>query len=219
LSTDQKPNKVVVRKGFKQISAITSCCCVSRRKLGSTLLYFSPEHFKDHFIRDEPVGCKGGSNPSGCMTFVDFPKHFHGHNCDFMPSSITDRREIPLPNDDIEQHASVKQNRDPIFSETTADDTSALNNPALGQNNYDLNACTISPQVLKPLPKAPSRKSQRSARMKCKSAILTDTTHKIYLEEKKKMRRRRKYRSVYSLRIKRIKKILKVENEKENWGQ
>ncbi|KAL3288728.1 hypothetical protein HHI36_003163, partial [Cryptolaemus montrouzieri] len=87
-------------------------------------------------------------------------------DCDFMPSSLTDRPEIPVPNDDTEQHASEKQNRD-------------------GQNNYDLNACTVSPQVLKPLLKAPSCKSQRSARMKCKSAILTDTPEKTYLEEKK----------------------------------
>ncbi|XP_018332974.1 uncharacterized protein LOC108742303 isoform X3 [Agrilus planipennis] len=44
----------------------------------------------------------------------------------------------------------------------------------------------ISPQVLKPLPKALPRKSQRVDRRKCKSAILTDTPEKTFLEEKKK---------------------------------
>lgn len=98
VTTVQKPNKVVARKGFKLLleknlswcyylsrerhTCHLSCCCFGRWRFSSTILSFSAVHFKDHLIRDGPVGCKGRSNPSGWMTeklFVTFLKHFHNH--------------------------------------------------------------------------------------------------------------------------------------------
>jgi hypothetical protein len=92
VTTVQKPNKVVARKGFKQVGAITSAERGTLVTLAAAIsgggnsvppfFIFPRVHFKDHFIRDGPVGCKGGSNPSGWMTeqlFVAFLKHFHNH--------------------------------------------------------------------------------------------------------------------------------------------
>ncbi|XP_018332973.1 uncharacterized protein LOC108742303 isoform X2 [Agrilus planipennis] len=77
-TTVQKPSKVVARKGFKQVGAITSAERGTLVTLAAAVsgggnsvppfFVFPRVHFKDHFIRDGPIGCKGGSNPSGWMT-------------------------------------------------------------------------------------------------------------------------------------------------------
>ncbi|GBP09108.1 Jerky protein homolog-like [Eumeta japonica] len=92
VTTVQKPSKVIARKGFKQVDAITSAERGTLVTLAAAVLavgnsvppffVFPRVHFKDYFIRDGPIGCKGGSNPSGWMTeelFVAFLKHFHNH--------------------------------------------------------------------------------------------------------------------------------------------
>lgn len=83
---------MVAKKGFKQVGTITSAergtlVTVSAAVSGGgnsvpPFFVFPRVHFKDHFIRDGPFVCKGGSNPSGWMTedlFVAFLKHFHNH--------------------------------------------------------------------------------------------------------------------------------------------
>lgn len=66
VTTVQKPNKVVAKRGFKQIGAIT----LAERETLVTLaaavsgggnsvlpfLVFPRVHFKNHFIRDGPIG-------------------------------------------------------------------------------------------------------------------------------------------------------------------
>jgi hypothetical protein len=364
VTTVQKPVKVVAKKGFKQVGAITSAergtlvtIAAAVSAVGNSIppfFIFPRVHFKDHFIRDGPVGCKGGSNPSGWMTeelFIDFLKHFHNHvkstkkksclllldnhsshlsieglnfakengivmlsfppHCthrlqpldrsvygplkkyintvmdqwminhpgqqmtiyeipgiiaqafplaatpsniiagyktcgicpfnrdifqdhDYMPSSVTDRELITVCDDDALNHLE-NQNDDSVHRQTMiADQNSDQNEPAMNipvlsdpelpeNDNPDLNiramtpknlissvastslqnqsprdplaipgpsgvrtSLLISPQILKPLPKAPPRKTQRTDKRKCKSAILTDTPEKTYLEEKKK---------------------------------
>lgn len=380
VTTVHKPSKVIARKGFKQVGAITSAergtlvtLAAAVSAVGNSVppfFVFPRVHFKDYFIRDGPIGCKGGSNPSGWMTeelFVAFLKHFHNHvksskenpcllildnhsshlsieglnyakengiimlsfppHCthrlqpldrsvfgplkkyinnsmdqwmvnhpgqsmtiydipgiisqafplavspsnivtgykacgicpfnrdifqdhDFMPSSVTDRPLVTVPDDEIVPNDAVQQNNSAFDHPTTpeAEDhnfgtnepamiLSVIDNPAaLPQNkipmepmaipgNPDISAravtpenlivrslpealpqnqtpmeklaipgpisssrssLIVSPQVLKPLPKAPPRKSQRADKRKGKSAILTDTPEKTYLEEKKK---------------------------------
>lgn len=367
VTTVQKPNKVVAKKGFKQVGAITSAergilvtLAAAVSAVGNSVppyFVFPRVHFKDHFIRDGPIGCKGGSNPSGWMTeqlFVDFLKHFHNHvkstkekpclllldnhsshlsieglnfakengivmlsfppHCthrlqpldrsvygplkkyvnnamdqwmvnhpgqhmtiyeipgiiaqafplaatpsnivagyktcgicpfnrdifqdhDYMPSSVTDRPLITVQDDesvpkDLEiqidssslDHPTVPedQNTDPhqlsvspsvlVDPALAENDSTDLRVRAVTPNNLILSqmpealtqshfskepiaipgpsgvrtALIVSPQVIKPIPKAPPRKSQRTDKRTCKSAILTDTPEKNYLEEKKK---------------------------------
>ncbi|KAL0809235.1 hypothetical protein ABMA28_011454 [Loxostege sticticalis] len=366
VTTVQKPTKVVAKKGDKQVGAITSAergtlvtLAAAASAVGNSIppfFVFPRVHFKDHFIRDGPVGCKGGSNPSGWMTedlFVDFLKHFHNHvkstqekpclllldnhsshlsieglnfakengivmlsfpphcthrlqpmdksvygplkkyvnsamdqwmvnhpgqqmtiydipgiiaqtyplaaspsniiagfkSCgicpfnrdifqehDYMPSSVTDRPLITAHDDDMTTDNIENENPNlvlhrPITPENhntgpnePAISPSILDGPVLTDDNPDLSvramtpqdlitcpipeasfqnqapkvptvipgpsgirtSLTVSPQVLKPIPKAPPRKLQRANKRKCKSSILTDTPEKTFLEEKRK---------------------------------
>lgn len=72
----------------------------------------------------------------------------------------------------------------------------------------------VSPLALKPLPKAPRRKSQRADRRKCKSAILADTPEKTYLEDKKLEQEARKRK--VTKRVLSEDKEVKNGNEKKN---
>lgn len=114
LVTVQRPNRVIARKGFKQIGALTSAergslvtIAVAVSAIGNTvppLFVFPRVNYKDHFIRDGPVGCIGAGNPSGWMNeeiFITFLKHFVQH--------VKSTKESPvlLLLDNHETHLSV----------------------------------------------------------------------------------------------------------------
>lgn len=114
LVTVQRPNRVIARKGFKQIGALTSAergclvtIAVAVSAIGNTvppLFVFPRVNYRDHFIRDGPVGCIGAANPSGWMNediFVTFLKHFVQH--------VKSTKESPvlLLLDNHETHLSV----------------------------------------------------------------------------------------------------------------
>ncbi|XP_045767598.1 uncharacterized protein LOC123868946 isoform X1 [Maniola jurtina] len=90
VTTVQKSNQLVARKEFKEATTlvergalVTVVAAVSGGGNSVPPFFVFPRmHFKDHYIRDGPIGCKGGSSPSGWMTeelFVVFLKHFHHH--------------------------------------------------------------------------------------------------------------------------------------------
>ncbi|XP_025192175.1 uncharacterized protein LOC112592366 [Melanaphis sacchari] len=92
ITTVQKPNKIVARRGFKQIGRITSAergtlvtLAFAVSALGNSVppyFIFPRVHFKDHFIAKGPLGCAGSANPSGWMKethFIDYLKHFVSH--------------------------------------------------------------------------------------------------------------------------------------------
>lgn len=295
VTTVQKPNKVVARKGLKQVGAITSAergtlitLAAAVSGVGNSIppfFVFPRVHFKEHFIRDGPIGCKGGSNPSGWMTeelFPTFLKHFHNHvkstkekpcllvldnhrshlsieglnfakdngiimlsfppHCthrlqpldrsvfgplkkyinnamdQWMTShpgqvmSIYDIPRIiaqafPLATTPTNIVAGFKTcgicpfNKN-IFEEQEFMPSSVTDRPQTSAScpvaeilvqNHAKKACLIiSPQVLKPLPKACPRKLQRVNTRKSKSTILTDTPEKKALEERKNERERKK---------------------------
>ncbi|KYM99643.1 hypothetical protein ALC62_09611 [Cyphomyrmex costatus] len=80
--TVQKPNKIVARRGIKQIGRLSSAergqlvtvaCTVSATGNSVPPFFVFPRgHFKDHFIRDGSVGCAGGANPSGWINETNF---------------------------------------------------------------------------------------------------------------------------------------------------
>ena len=93
-STVQKPQKVIAKKGFKQVNQttssekgthVTTCCIINA--LGSSIppaMVFPRTHFKSHMISEAPPGTLGLANPSGWMTnelFVQVMKHFIKHTC------------------------------------------------------------------------------------------------------------------------------------------
>lgn len=70
----------------------------------------------------------------------------------------------------------------------------------------------------RPLPNAPPRKSQQPDERKCISAIAADILKKTYLEEKKSNKmRRRKYRNVCWVRIRKRKSIWWWRRRERRW--
>lgn len=92
ITTTQKPDRVVARRGFKQVGKLTSqergslvTVAVAVSATGNTVppfFIFPRVHFRDHFVSSGPPGSIGGANPSGWMKsdhFVEFLKHFIKH--------------------------------------------------------------------------------------------------------------------------------------------
>ena len=89
ITTVQKPSKIVAAKGTKQVGAMTSgergtlvTMAVAVSGVGNMLpplLIFPRVNYRDHFVRDGPVGCIGAATPSGWMNeeiFLKFVQHF-----------------------------------------------------------------------------------------------------------------------------------------------
>lgn len=92
ITTVQTPERIVARRGERQVGAVTSAergtlvtLACSINALGNTIppmFVFPCVHFKSHFIQDGPPGCIGTANPSGWMQEADFLaylKHFQLH--------------------------------------------------------------------------------------------------------------------------------------------
>ncbi|XP_050506078.1 uncharacterized protein LOC126884227 [Diabrotica virgifera virgifera] len=92
VTTVQKPNRVVARRGFKQVGRITSqergtlvTMALSVSATGNSIppfFIFPRVNFKEHFLTSGPPGAAGAANPSGWMTkehFLLFSRHFVKH--------------------------------------------------------------------------------------------------------------------------------------------
>jgi len=93
ITTVQTPNKIVARRGVKQIGRIVSAergalvsMAIAISATGQAIppfLIFPRVKYKDHFVRDGPPGTAGVANPSGWMDaqhFLEFLKHFKKHS-------------------------------------------------------------------------------------------------------------------------------------------
>ncbi|XP_039751300.1 uncharacterized protein LOC120627373 [Pararge aegeria] len=82
ITTVQKPDRVIARRGQKQVSAMTSAergtlvtIALAGNALGNhipPMFIFPRKRFNDHFIRDGPSGSVGTANGSGWMQEEDF---------------------------------------------------------------------------------------------------------------------------------------------------
>ena len=115
VTTVLKPDRIIVRRGKKQIGAITS---VERGTLftvvgtisasGSSIppyFIFPRVKFQRHFLNGAPPGSKGDANPSGWMTeehFLNFLKHFVEH------VRCTHEKSCLLLLDNHESHKCIK---------------------------------------------------------------------------------------------------------------
>ncbi|XP_011870541.1 PREDICTED: uncharacterized protein LOC105563512 [Vollenhovia emeryi] len=115
VTTVQKPDRVVARRGFKQIGKITSAergtlvtIAAAVSAAGNSIppfFIFPRVKFRDHFIRDAPTGSAGDANPSGWMnedSFVKYAHHFVKHA---RPST---QRPVLLLLDNHDSHLSVE---------------------------------------------------------------------------------------------------------------
>ncbi|KAJ8943075.1 hypothetical protein NQ314_009834 [Rhamnusium bicolor] len=114
ITTVQKPDRIIARRGFKQIGKLTSAergtlvtLTVAVSASGNSIppfFIFPRVNFRDHFIRDGPVGSLGDANPSGWMKeehFIKFIKHFIHH------ARCSKERPVLLLLDNHESHLSV----------------------------------------------------------------------------------------------------------------
>lgn len=115
ITTVQKPDRVVARKGFKQIGRITSAergclvtlaACISAG--GTTIppfFVFPRIKYKDYFVQGAPPGSNGDANKSGWMmesNFIKFVKHFiHFTRC-------SKERRVLLLLDNHNSHLSIE---------------------------------------------------------------------------------------------------------------
>lgn len=115
VTTVQKPNRVVARKGIRQVGALTSAergtlvtVTVAINAIGNSvppMFIFPRLRYQDHFVRDGPIGSIGAGNASGWMQeneFVQFLQHFHKYTT----SSVT--RKVLLLLDNHFSHISIQ---------------------------------------------------------------------------------------------------------------
>ena len=115
ITTVQRPEKVVGRRGYRQIIKMTSSeggqlvsVAVAVNAAGNSIppfIMFPQKHFKPHFIRDGPTGCSGDANPSGWMVennFIKYAAHFVAH------VRCSPKRPCLLLLDNHESHLSVE---------------------------------------------------------------------------------------------------------------
>nr|XP_033472895.1 jerky protein homolog-like [Epinephelus lanceolatus] len=92
ITTIHKPNKVVARKGFKQVGSLTSAergtlvtlsCAISATGNSIPPFFIFPRvNFRSHFLLSAPTGSAGSANPSGWMKeehFAEYLQHFVAH--------------------------------------------------------------------------------------------------------------------------------------------
>ncbi|VEN49389.1 unnamed protein product [Callosobruchus maculatus] len=92
ITTVQKPDRVIARRGEKQVSGMTSAergtlvtLALAGNAIGNyipPMFIFPRKRFQDHFIRDGPTGSVGTANGSGWMHVDDFHfflQHFVNH--------------------------------------------------------------------------------------------------------------------------------------------
>ncbi|KAL2083799.1 hypothetical protein ACEWY4_021572 [Coilia grayii] len=101
ITTVQTPDRVVARRGEKQVGALTSAergtlvtMAFAGNVIGNTIppmFIFPRVHFKSHFIHNGPTGCIGTANRTGWMQEADFIvylKHFQLHTRSSLESKV-----------------------------------------------------------------------------------------------------------------------------------
>ncbi|XP_036361576.1 uncharacterized protein LOC118764675 [Octopus sinensis] len=89
ITTVQRPDRIIARKGTKQVGKMTSAemgilvtlaCCVNATGNSIPPFFVLPQkNLRPHFLNNRPSGSDGGTNPSGWMCeeqFVKFLQHF-----------------------------------------------------------------------------------------------------------------------------------------------
>ncbi|KAJ8937365.1 hypothetical protein NQ314_011911 [Rhamnusium bicolor] len=89
ITTVQKPDRIVAKKGMRQVGALTSAergtlvtVTIAVNAIGNStppMFVFPRLRYQDQFVRDGPVGCIGAGNASGWMQeeeYIIFLKHF-----------------------------------------------------------------------------------------------------------------------------------------------
>lgn len=115
LTTVQGSSKIIAQKGQRQVGQVTSAergvlvtMCGTINALGNCIppfLIFPRVHFKDHMIKNAPIGTVGSASSSGWITCDIFEQWMH-HFIKFAKPSLED--PVLLIMDNHEAHLSFK---------------------------------------------------------------------------------------------------------------
>lgn len=115
ITTVQKPDRVIARRGQKQVSAMTSgergtlvTVALAGNALGNhipPMFIFPRKRFNDHFIRDGPSGSIGTANGTGWMQENDFHTFLEHFKDQVRPSK---ENKVLLLLDNHASHTAVK---------------------------------------------------------------------------------------------------------------
>ncbi|KAK2578090.1 hypothetical protein KPH14_001323 [Odynerus spinipes] len=196
VTTVQKPDRVVARRGTRQVGALTSAergtlvtLAFVANALGNVIppfFVFPRVRYQDHFIRDAPIGSVGAGNPSGWMQddiFIVFLKHFKKH-VNASPAHRVNIQEMsPVPTTSSEPDITH-------YLRTYSRSNSVDVQPSSSKSSSVIPS-GFSPEEVRPYPKAPPRKTTNRGRKTKKSTIYTDTPEKdaVRKEYEKKQRR------------------------------
>lgn len=114
ITTVQKPNRIVGRRGYKQVGRVTSqergtlvTMALAVSATGNSVppfFVFPRVNYREHFLANGPPGAIGTANPSGWMKkehFLEFAKHFVKH------VGCSKERPVLLLLDNHDSHLSV----------------------------------------------------------------------------------------------------------------
>ncbi|KAF8781401.1 hypothetical protein HNY73_011800 [Argiope bruennichi] len=214
ISTVQKPDRVVARRGFKQIGKMTSVergtlvtLAIAVSAIGNKippLFIFPRVNFRDHFLNGAPQAALDVAIHQEWMKeeyFMHFAEHFVLY--------ITDR---PQATSNISQRDSsaldyVCSNLMP----TDPDEISEADHERNGTQSLQVLSSpdpevliphAVSPlEKLWPLPKAGARLGTRKGRRKRQAAILTDTPVKDTLQAEKQAVKMKKLKTIVKIKI------------------
>lgn len=152
-----------------------------------------------------PVNIKSGFR---CTGIVPFDRNIFSEQ-DFLSSAVTDRclpetETLPCP---AIEHLQSDAHNDAPSTSSNNNDTPETNKPK--EKSF------ITPEAIKPFPKAAARKESNRGRKRGRCIIATDTPEKLLIEEKKKQKENRKTAVKKKEQVKR--KCLQEElSEEEN---
>lgn len=114
ITTVQKPDWIIARKGVKQVGYVTSAergtlvtfsfAISASGNSVPPIFIFPRKNYREHFVNNGPPGCIGAANPSGWMTeneFYIFLKHFAKH------TRSSKEKPVSLILDNHESHLSL----------------------------------------------------------------------------------------------------------------
>lgn len=114
ITTVQKPDRVVARRGARQVGSITSAergtlvtVAFASNAIGNVIppfFVFPRVRYQDHFIRDGPIGSAGSANPSGWMqdeTYILFLEHLKKY------SNVSPSHKVLLVLDNHSSHIHI----------------------------------------------------------------------------------------------------------------
>lgn len=134
-------------------------------------------------------------------------------DADFLSSSVTDR-EMTSQDSAVETTQAGTSNADDLQPQVHERETIST----VPTTSQELCLSAVSPQDIRPYPKAGERKNQKKGKKPLKSAILTSTPVKERLEKESEEKEAKKKAKAENAK-KRLYKMIKTENPKQKTGK